>query len=94
MRGSIYVGIALSGATALGAQVVWTRLMAMLLGVVVSALGIAVFFGRLAPSLTVLLAGAVVFGMILAGSLDLTHLLSLVAKSALAWQVFSATLAG
>ena len=32
-------------------------LMAMLLGVVVSALGIAVFFGRLAPSLTVLLAG-------------------------------------
>jgi spermidine synthase len=32
MRRSIYVGIALSGATALGAQIVWTRLMGMLLG--------------------------------------------------------------
>lgn len=31
-HGSIYVAIALSGATALGAQVVWTRLMGMLLG--------------------------------------------------------------
>jgi spermidine synthase len=32
MHGSIYIAIALSGATALGAQVVWTRLMGMLLG--------------------------------------------------------------
>jgi spermidine synthase len=32
MHGSIYIAIALSGATALGAQVIWTRLMGMLLG--------------------------------------------------------------
>ena len=49
-RWPIYVTIALSGATALGAEVVWTRLMGMLLGptVYVFSIILAVFLIGLA----------------------------------------------
>jgi spermidine synthase len=49
-RGSIYLTIALSGATALGAEVVWTRLMGMMLGstVYVFSIILAVFLIGLA----------------------------------------------
>jgi spermidine synthase len=49
-RGSIYLAIALSGATALGAQVIWTRLMGMMLGstVYVFSIILAVFLAGLA----------------------------------------------
>ena len=54
-RGSIYLTIALSGATALGAEVVWTRLMGMMLGstVYVFSIILAVFLMGLALGSTV-----------------------------------------
>ena len=39
-RGTVYIAIALSGATALGAEVVWTRLLGLLLGATVYAFSI------------------------------------------------------
>jgi spermidine synthase len=54
-RGSIYVTIGLSGASALGAEVVWTRLMGMMLGstVYVFSIILAVFLIGLAIGSTV-----------------------------------------